>query len=66
MRPVEPALRQAAVLLTHWQNKDVEAVVLLVADMTRQDAEDVITALLLLHGRPAEKIRELVRTPQAA
>lgn len=60
--PCEPALRTGALLIKHWvHNKDVEAAIMLMAEIgTREEAEDVITALLLLHGRSAAQLNALI------
>ena len=57
----EPALRQAAVLATHWSRRDIEAVVLLVAQLEDLDAtHDMIVALLMLRDKTPDEIRRLV------
>jgi len=49
---MDPALRQAAVLLTHWNRCDVEAVTLLLAGLDDVDeARDMILALLILRNK---------------
>jgi hypothetical protein len=56
----EPAVAMAAALIIHWSRHDIEAVVLMLADIKDKDeAEDVITALLLLRDRPAAELRLL-------
>jgi hypothetical protein len=59
---VEPALRQAAVLLTHWASRDIEAVTILLADIEEETARDTILALLILRKSTPEEIARLVRT----
>lgn len=57
----EPALRRAAVLMTHWNRRDIEAVVLLVADLDELDeAHDMIVALLMLRDKTPDEINRLV------
>jgi hypothetical protein len=57
-----PALRQAAVLATHWNRRDIEAVVLLVAELNDLDlAHDMIVALLMLRDKSQEEISTLVQ-----
>jgi hypothetical protein len=62
MHVSEPAIRQAAALTIHWQRGDIEAVVLLMAEEigSQDEAEDVITALLMLRGRDLAEMEELV------
>jgi hypothetical protein len=61
MHVQEPAVRQAAALVLHWVRKDIEAVVLLMADIAgKEEAEDIIIALLQLHGRPIADIHKAV------
>jgi hypothetical protein len=56
----EPAVAMAAALIIHWSRHDIEAVVLMLADIKDKDeAEDVITALLLLRDRTAAELRLL-------
>lgn len=59
---VEPALRQAAVLLTHWASRDIEAVTILLADIEDDVARDTILALLILRDSTSDEIARLVRT----
>lgn len=57
----ESALRQAAVLTTHWNRRDIEAVVMLVAELEELDAaHDMIVALLMLRGKTPDEIHQLV------
>ena len=57
----ESALRQAAVLATHWSRRDIEAVVLLVAELEDLDAaHDMIIALLMLRDKTPDEINRLV------
>lgn len=55
----EAALQQAARLFAHWRGHDVEAVVQLLAALDPEQAQDVITGLLLLDGRSAAQVREI-------
>jgi len=60
MHVQEPAIKFAAALVVHWSRHDIEAAVLMIADIKdKEDAEDVITALLLLRGRSLDDLREL-------
>ena len=57
----EPAIQTAAALIIHWSRLDVEAVVIMMADIADQEeAEDIITALLQLRDRDIEDVRKLV------
>lgn len=57
----EPALRQAAVLTTHWNRRDIEAVTLLVAELDDLDAaHDMIVALLVIKDKTPDEINRLV------
>ncbi len=56
----EPAIGMAAALIVHWSRQDIEAVVLMLAEIRDKDeAEDVITALLLLRERSAADLARL-------
>jgi hypothetical protein len=57
----EPAIRQAAVITTHWIARDIEAVIMLMTDIKdRDEAEDLIIALLLLRDRTPDDIRKII------
>ncbi len=56
----EPALRHAAVLITHWTRRDIEAVVTLLAGLSTDDAQDMIIALLVLKDKTGDEISRLV------
>jgi hypothetical protein len=61
MHTVEPALYRAAILLAHWQKADVEAVVLLLAEIiTIDDLGDLVVGLLQLHGQPPEAVAKII------
>jgi hypothetical protein len=63
VQPAEPSLRQAAVLTQHWTARDIEAVVLLMAEIKdKEEAEDLIVALLMLRGRSMDDIRKIILT----
>jgi hypothetical protein len=58
----EPSIRQAALLTMYWQAHDVEAVVILLAELTEgrcacQDLEDLVTALLIMRDKPMSQVR---------
>lgn len=56
----EPAIGAAAALIVHWSRHDIEAVVLMLAEIRDKDeAEDIITALLLLRERSAADLARL-------
>ncbi len=58
---VEPSIATAAALTVHWGNRDIEAVVVLLAEVTsQQEAEDIIVALLGMRDKPAAEVRELL------
>lgn len=47
--------------MTHWNRRDIEAVVLLVADLDELDeAHDMIVALLMLRDKTPDEINRLV------
>lgn len=56
----EPALRQAAVLITHWNRRDIEAVVMLLAELETDEAHDMIVAMLMLRDKTDEEISQLM------
>lgn len=57
----EPALAQAAALITHWGRGDIEAVVILLAGMQdRQELEDLVVAQLILRDKTPEYISRLL------
>lgn len=59
--PVEPSIATAAALTVHWENRDIEAVVVLLAEITsQQDAEDVVVALLGMRDKPMKEVRKLL------
>jgi len=52
MHMQEPAVGVAAALILHWSRRDIEAAVLMIADIKdKEEALDVITALLILRDR---------------
>lgn len=63
--PAEPeaapsAISLAAALIVHWSRHDIEAVVLMLAEISDLDeAEDIITALLLLRDRSTADLAQL-------
>lgn len=57
----EPAIAMAAALIVHWSRHDIEAAVLLLADIGDKDeAEDIITALLLLREKPLAELEKML------
>lgn len=72
MPVTEPCIRLAAQLTTYWQEGDIEAVVLRLADLRDdgrcrcQDLEDVVTALLMMRDKPASQIEMIARTMETA
>lgn len=68
---MEPSVRLAALLTLHWQARDIEAVVLLLAELTEegcrcQDLEDLVTALLMMRDKPMDQVEKVARTLEAA
>lgn len=60
MHVQEPSVTMAAALMLHWESKDIEAVVVLLSEIgSQEEAEDIITALLMLRHRLDEELREL-------
>jgi hypothetical protein len=60
MHVQEPAIATAAALALHMSRGDVEAVVLMLAGVKDKDeAEDIIMALLLQRDRPLAELRVL-------
>lgn len=58
---VEPSIRQAAALTCHWQQRDIEAVVMLLTEIQDQaEAEDLVVALLGMRDKPMEEVRALL------
>lgn len=58
----EPAVRQAAAMAVHWDRGDIEAAVLMLAEIsTKEEAEDLVVALLHLRGRSTEELLKLVQ-----
>lgn len=62
----EPAIKLAAALTTHWERRDIEAVVLLLADLDKEDAQDIIVALLLLREKSMEDIARMLMPRELA
>lgn len=68
MHVTEPSIRLAAVLTSHWQARDIEAVILLLKELRRegecrcQDLEDLATALLMMRDMPMDKITWIIRS----
>jgi hypothetical protein len=61
MHVQEPAITTAAALSLHWDSGDIEAVVILLADISGQEeAEDIITSLLVLRNKSADDLRKLL------
>jgi hypothetical protein len=59
----EPAIRQAAVLTAHWTARDIEAVIMLMADtMDADELKDLIIALLLVREMTPDEIRKIILT----
>jgi hypothetical protein len=57
----EPAFRQAAALITHWERLDIEAFVVLLSDLGLDlQAQDLVQALVMLRDRPGEEIAGLL------
>lgn len=66
MSITEPCIRAAAVLTSHWHAGDMEAVVLLLAEVaSQQEAEDLVVGLLLTRDLSPETITSIIRTPYA-
>lgn len=66
MHITDPGIRAAAVLTSHWLANDIEAVVLLLAEVgTLPEAVDLATGLLLTRDLPSETITAIVRAPYA-
>jgi len=60
MHVQEPAIITAAALAVHVSREDIEAVVLMLAEIKDKDeAEDIIVALLLLRGKTVDELRGL-------
>jgi len=60
----EPCIRAAAVLTSHWLANDIEAVVLLLNEVsTMEEAVDLVTGMLLTRKLPPETITAIVRSP---
>lgn len=60
-QPEEEAVRHAAALTTHWLNHDIEAVILLLADLSLpDDAQDLIISLLLIRDRTPDQVRRMI------
>jgi hypothetical protein len=60
----EPCIRAAAVLTSHWLDRDMEAVVLLLAEVTTLDeALDLVTGMLLTRELAPEVITSIIRMP---
>ena len=60
MHVQEPAIAMAAALAVHWSRKDIEAAVMMIAEIgDKEEALDVITALLLLRDRSLADLREI-------
>lgn len=63
MHASEPGMRQAAALILHWERGDIEAVVLLIGDIPDQaQAEDIITAMLILRERELRDLERMLVT----
>lgn len=57
----EPAIRAAAVLTHHWTTRDIEAVILLLAEIrNRDELEDLILALLMVRSKSADEISRII------
>jgi hypothetical protein len=51
------SIRRAAALAVHWDRKDIEAVVLMMTEISsQQEAEDLVTGLLMLRDRTPREI----------
>ena len=62
----EPVIRQAAVLTAHWAARDIEAVVFLLAGIRdKEEAEDLVIALLQLRDKSDSQIARIVRAVPA-
>lgn len=60
MHMQEPALGFAAALALHWSRGDIEAAVLMLTDIKdKEEALDVITALLLQRDRSTADLAQL-------
>ena len=62
----EPSIRTAALLTMYWQSRDIEAVVLLLADLTEtgcacQNLEDLVTALLMMRDKPMSQVQMIAQ-----
>lgn len=56
----EPCIRTAAVLTSHWINRDMEAVVLLLSEVaTVDEAVDLVTGMLLTRELSAEALHSI-------
>lgn len=61
MHVPEPSIVTAAALSIHWERGDIEAVVLLMSEIkSQEEAEDIITALLILRGRSIDEMHKLL------
>jgi hypothetical protein len=70
MSMTEPSMRTAALLTMYWQSRDIEAVVILLAELTERgcacrDLEDLVTALLMMRDKPMEQVELVARALSA-
>jgi hypothetical protein len=64
MYPSEPCIRTAAVLTSHWNAGNVEAVVLLLAGISSlEEAVDIITGMLITRKLDMEVITAIISQP---